>query len=336
MYYIISIFLIICSLTGNAFSQESVAVDISHKENVTIFIYHKFGEDRYPTTNVAVDRFAEQLQFLGDNGYAVLPLADIVKKIHNQETLPIKAAVITIDDGYSSIYDNAWPLLKKYKNFLTWQQIKEMQDAGVDFQDHGYSHHRFGERPDGMDEQEYRRWIKDDLIKGNDILTRHLGYKPMLLALPYGEYNTIIQEEAKSVGYDAVFSQDPGSVSSTIDLFAVPREPILGNEWASMPHFEKILKRRDLPFTNMLPQAKPLFNSNPDKFCVDLNNPKLYRENSLGIYVSELGWQKGNLHEGRLCVDNNATLIRRYYRVAVCGIENDCGKTAIRYWLLMK
>ena len=119
--------------------------------DATIFIYHHFDDDRYPTTNVSLKNFTEQMAYLADNNYTVMPLTELVDLLLNKKPLPQKVAVITIDDGYKTIYSNAWPVLKKYgfpftvflyvegiergyKNYLTWEQVKEMQAAGIDFQ----------------------------------------------------------------------------------------------------------------------------------------------------------------------------------------------------------
>lgn len=131
---------------------------------VTVLIYHRFGDDRYPTTNVPTARFKEQMEYLKKNNYQVISLQEMVLSIKNRQPLPDRAVVITIDDGYKSVYDVAWPILKSYgypftvflyvkatdknyKDILSWSEVREMKAAGVDFQDHSYSHHRFGDWP---------------------------------------------------------------------------------------------------------------------------------------------------------------------------------------------
>jgi hypothetical protein len=82
--------------------------------SVTVLIYHRFGEERYPTTNVSVDGFREQLTYLRDNNYQVLKLAELYRYLTEKKNLPDKATVITIDDGYKSVYQYAWPLLQSF------------------------------------------------------------------------------------------------------------------------------------------------------------------------------------------------------------------------------
>ena len=321
--------------------------------DVTIFIYHHFGDKRYPSTNVSMENFASQMQFLADNQYTVIPLARLVFLLKNKKNLPPKAAVITIDDGYKSVYTKAWPILKSlgfpftvflyvegvergFKDYLNWEQIKEMMATDADFQDHSYSHHRMADWPLGLTEGEYRQWIRADLVSSVNVLRERLGKRPKYFAIPYGEYNSIVMEEAKAMGYDAIFTQDPGSVSDNTDIFFIPREPILGNEWSTIAHFEKVLKRVDLPLSVITPTISPLKNQTPSRFGGRLLYPNRYVSSSFGIYVSELGWQTAKLDNGFVYINNVLPLTRRSNRVMITAKEKDSGRTAVRFWLLMQ
>ncbi len=319
---------------------------------VTVLIYHHFGRPEYPTTNVSVERFAEQMAYLAKEGYQVIPFSKLVAALNDEEAFPERAVVITIDDGYRTIYDQAWPILKQYKfpftvflygeglvkkfsNYLTWQQIAEMRQAGVDFQDHSYLHHRLARRPKGMSDDQYRRWIREDLEKNSALLTKRLGRRPDILALPYGEYNNTVLDEASKLGYRAICTQDAGSVSRDTDPFLITREPILGKDWTTMAHFKKILARVDLPVKEMEPSLEPLRDPGVKRFGARLLYPDRYRPGSLGIYVSELGWQPGRLDGDFLYIINDKPLTRDQNRVAVSGREKESGRTAIRFWLLI-
>ncbi|MCK5228092.1 MAG: polysaccharide deacetylase family protein [Desulfobulbaceae bacterium] len=327
--------------------------------DVVVFIYHRFGEAQYPTTNVDTERFREQMEFLQSEGYHVLPLSALVNSLKEKRPLPEKSVVITIDDGYASVYTEAWPILKsfgypftvflyakavekKYRNFITWEQAQEMHKAGVDIQDHSYSHSRFGSKNPGMsgmpeiNEEEYRTWIREDFKRSRKIFLNRMGRLPQYLALPYGEYNSLVHEEVKSLGYDAILTQDPGPVSEATPLVSIPREPILGNEWASMHHFKMVLNRVDLPITDTIPESIPLKDSMPEKFSARLLHPERYRPGSFGIYVSELGWNQVKQEGDVISFKNNVPLKRRTNRVMVSAREKESGKTAVRFWLLIK
>ncbi|MGV1098879.1 polysaccharide deacetylase family protein [Thiovibrio sp. JS02] len=320
----------------------------------TIFIYHHFGDKRYPTTSVSEENFLAQMRYLADNGYRVLSLAEVVHCLKAKIPLPEKTAVITIDDGYRSIYSVAWPILKsfgfpftvflyvegvekKYSNYLSWEQILEMQAAGVDFQDHSFSHHRMADWPRGVTEKEYRKWVRADLVSSVTILREKLGKRPRFFAIPYGEYNSIVLEEARSLGYDAIFTQDPGSVSADTDPFFIPREPILGKEWATLDHFIKVLNRADLPVANLTPSISPLEKAVPAVFGARVLYPERYDSGSFGIYVSELGWRKATMDsKGFVSMRNDLPLTRRSNRVMISAREKGTNRSAVRFWLLLQ
>ncbi len=320
----------------------------------TIFIYHHFGDKRYPTTNVSEENFREQMRYLAENGYQVLPLAEVVRSLRARLPLPAKAAVITIDDGYRSIYTVAWPILKshgfpftvflyvegiekKYSNYLSWDEIREMQAAGVDFQDHSFSHQRLADWPLDWSEQKYREWIRADLARGVALLSERLGRRPRFFAIPYGEYNAIVREEAEVMGYDAVFTQDPGALSNATDPFLVPREPILGKEWSTLAHFVKVLGRSDLPVAGLTPGISPRAQASSSRFGARVLHPERYDSTSYGIYVSELGWRKAEIDAtGFVSTEYGLPLTRRLNRVMISAREKGSNRTAVRFWLLMK
>ena len=316
----------------------------------TVLIYHRFGEDKYPSTNVSLARFREQLTYLRDNGYKVISLAEMLAGMRRNK-VPDNSVVITIDDSYKSVYQAAWPLLKSfaypftvfvyveatdknYPDYMTWEQIREMQAAGVDFQDHGYAHLHLAECPAGLDEQTCRSWISIDLARGARIMARELGERSRFLALPYGEYNSFVLAEAENMGYEAVLTQDPGSVGTETDFFQIPREPILGKEWSTMAHFKEVLGRVDLPLTEMSPDFVPLTADKVKQFSARITFPERYVSGSLGIFVSELGWQQGVLEGAVLRVKADKKLTRQYNRVFISGREKESGRMAIRSWLV--
>ncbi|OKY75221.1 MAG: polysaccharide deacetylase [Desulfobulbaceae bacterium DB1] len=319
---------------------------------VTVLIYHRFGEARYPTTNVSEERFREQLAYLMMNNYQVIPLADLVSALEHHTPLPEKAVVITIDDAYRSVYEVAWPILQsfgypftvfvyaqgveeKYKGFMTWEQIRELRKAGVDFQDHSYSHSRLVDRPKGLDDAGYRSWIRNDLQKGFDIMTERLGEKPKFFSIPYGLYDTTVLEEAKAMGYAAILSQDPGSVSPETDVMLIPREPILGNDWSTMAHFEEVLERVDMPVTAMEPRPAPRQEKVIRRFGAALLYPERYKQETLGIYVTGLGWHKARIDGNFVFIDNDRPLPQRITRITVSGKEKDSGRLAFRTWMVV-
>jgi len=345
------VFSLVFLLALPVFAAETDSVE-AERIGVTVLIYHRFGEDKYPTTNIDVERFREQLEYLKNNDYTVISLQQLVQFLRKGTKLPERSAVITIDDGYRSVYENAWPVLRgygypftvflytkatenKHWNYMTWDQVKEMKNAGVDFQNHGFAHDHMSSKPSEMDMDEYRAWIRADLAVSTRILSEELKERPRFFAVPYGEYNKTLLEEIRSFGYEAILLQDPGSVSSNTDPFAIPREPILGTDWSTMQHFQMVLERVDLPIAGEIPAAGQLSVTAPERFGAQLLYPERYIPGTLGIYVSELGWQKATLESNFASIANSSILKRRINRVAISGREKESGRTAIRYWMLI-
>ncbi|MDZ7641734.1 MAG: polysaccharide deacetylase family protein [Desulfurivibrio sp.] len=343
---VLSVLLLLWSAVG-----VSPGLAESSRGDATILIYHHFGDERYPTTNVGMDQFKEQLAYLDEQDYNVIPLAALVEMLATDTPLPPKTVVITVDDAYRSTYEQAWPELKKYdfpftvfvyvgalekgySNYLSWEQVEEMAAAGVDIQDHSYSHHRLADWPAEMDEEEYRSWIRRDLQKGRKILTQRLGEPPPFFAIPYGEYNHIVLAEAAGIGYEAVFTQDAGSVSDDTDLMMITREPILGEDWSTLEHFIKVLERVDLPLADYTPGLEPLAENPPPIIGARLLHPERYRPGTFGIFVSELGWQQATVEGDCVYIENDTELERRTNRVMISAREKESGRLALRYWML--
>lgn len=147
------------------------AQDVSF--NVSVITYHHFVPGRHQKTyNGSIldpQVFEKHLQYLAANNYTVITLKDLYFGLQGEKSLPAKGVVITMDDGYESVYHYAYPLLKKYhmpatvfliagkimedtsahldsryQSYLTAAQIKEMKESGLfDFQSHTYDLHRF-------------------------------------------------------------------------------------------------------------------------------------------------------------------------------------------------
>jgi peptidoglycan/xylan/chitin deacetylase (PgdA/CDA1 family) len=122
-----------------------------------IIMYHRFGEPKYPSTNIQLEQLDAHIKELKSGPYTVLPVNEIIKKLRANEGLPDRTIGITIDDASRSIYTEAWPRLKAAGlpftvfistahidsgsiHHLTWDQIREMRAAGVDFGHHSVSH----------------------------------------------------------------------------------------------------------------------------------------------------------------------------------------------------
>jgi peptidoglycan/xylan/chitin deacetylase (PgdA/CDA1 family) len=159
---------------------------------------------------VLAGHFRDQLASICAMGHHVISLGELWTWNWDpgREGLP---AVVTFDDGLSSDYEVAFPLLLEAalpaeffvstanvgrKGFLTWQQVNEMQRAGMSFQSHSHDHVDLVRLPI----RERERQLK----VSKQILEARLGQKVEFIAVPYGRLSTEVTELAVEAGYRAV------------------------------------------------------------------------------------------------------------------------------------
>ena len=202
------------------------------RDSATVLMYHRFGESRYPSTNISIEQFEAHLAHLAGGNYTVLKLDDIIMRLRAGELLPDRTVAITIDDAYLSVYTEAWPRLteagfpftlfvasspidRDLSGYMSWEQIRELQSSGVTIgsQTHTHPHmHRLS------DEE-----VRAEISTSNGRFIEELGLRPELFAYPYGEYSQFVIDAVKNAGFRAAFGQNSGIMHSADDQFQLPR-----------------------------------------------------------------------------------------------------------------
>ncbi|MBA4387582.1 MAG: hypothetical protein C0404_06345 [Verrucomicrobia bacterium] len=203
------------------------STEVNRKARVIVLGYHRFVERvRRPDTEITPAGFESQMQLLKDSGIQVIAMQDLLAWKRGEKNIADKCAVITVDDGYKSVYEKAWPVLSQYGypftlfiytdyvrggpqsggESLTWEQLAEMRDAGVDIQSHTLSHYDLRGKWAKALAAEDDNWLSNELGGSRSLLEQRLGIKVSALALPMGRYNTQVQEKAGEAGYEALFT----------------------------------------------------------------------------------------------------------------------------------
>lgn len=267
-------------------------------------MYHHFDKPEYPSTNIQLQQFDAQLDHLASAGYQVWPLTQIIDHLKSHKPIPDRIVALTVDDAYLSVYQHAFPRLKKRgwpltifvstdavdqrrPAYMSWAQLREMQAHNVTLANHSSSHaHLITQRPN-EDLAAWRQRVIDDINKGQQRLQQALGQTPpRLFAYPYGEYNLALKKIVAELGYSA-FGQQSGAINTFSDQQLLPRFP-MSEKFAALESF--IIKAASLPLaiqqqtplspiisTNLQPQLKlTLANSN-------------VRLDSLACYISGQG-----------------------------------------------
>lgn len=230
-----------------------------------VFMYHRFGEGDYPSTNVTLELFEEQLDYLERENFQVWPLPKLVTHLKQREPIPDKVVAITIDDAYESVFDHAFPMLQKrdmpftvfvatdpvderLPGYMSWEQLRALHTAGVTIANHGVSHDYLVRRGADESEKDWAQRVREDIVQGQARLQEELGSdvneSPRLFAYPFGEYNIEMMKMLEQMGY-AAFGQHSGPAAVHDDLRALPRFPV-NERYGDLVDFS--LKANTLPF----------------------------------------------------------------------------------------
>ena len=236
---IIFLFVGICLSGGYyAFSadQQRESIIVNQFSAVTL-VYHRFGDNRYPSANTSVQDFEAHIRYLKNHGFVFSTASQVYENC--EQFLDQKQVVITIDDGYHSFYLNGLTVLKRnnvkatlfintesvgWKDYLTWEQIKEISNQGIEIGHHSHAHSYFMNLSDSERVQKF----KDDLLKADYLFQKHLGYVPKVYSYPYGEFDQLMLNVLKKHGYKIAFAQNSGVWSEKSNQLAIPRFPIAG------------------------------------------------------------------------------------------------------------
>ena len=210
---------------------------------VPVLCYHRFGGTCRSALCVPETAFRAQLEYLKTNGYRSISLAELHDFMTYQRAIPLRSVVITIDDGYRSVYDTAYPLLKEYgfsatlfiytdfvgatSMSLTWDQLREMKAAGFEIESHSVTHSDLTLKKAGETDAGYRERIIRELVESKAIIDRELEQDTRFLAYPYSKYNRWVLAQTEAAGYHLGLTVERGSNPFFMDTLVLKRNQIL-------------------------------------------------------------------------------------------------------------
>lgn len=242
---------------------------------VPILMYHSIlnNPSRQGDYVITPDQFERDLQYLQENGYTTVVMADLIAYVKEGVPLPDKAVVLTFDDGYYNNIHYAHPLLLKYGmkavlspigvwtehytahpsecdrdnySHLTWEQLREMTQSGVwEIQNHSYDLHRLEQNQKGAakrkgeSDADYRQRLKADLETAQKRLTEQVGVTPTTFAYPFGAISAASQEVLTEMGFSASLSCEE-------------RTPILTRDPACLWRLGRYLRPADKDIASIL------------------------------------------------------------------------------------
>ena len=237
---------------------------VDQTAQVLIFCYHRLVDKiRYPGTEITPAAFEAEMKELKDKGITVISMQDLLAWKRGEKNIPPRSAVVTFDDGWKSQYEVAWPIMKKYGypftlfiytegvrggslgggEAITWEQLADLRDNGVDIQAHTATHQDLREghnvtviEPGGkrgrkkLTGADYEKWVQNEVAGCKELLEQRLGIKVNCFAVPFGNYNEHVKELARNAGYEAMFTVYGQPITYTSPLDSIGRYAIEANK----------------------------------------------------------------------------------------------------------
>ena len=264
-------------------------------------MYHRFDENKYPSTNIRNEVFIEHLNLIDEAKIEFISFEKF-KKIA-KKSMDKNYILLTIDDAFESFYINAWPILKKKKipfllfvntreigreGYMTWDQIREIdKNDFVSIGNHSHSHEYLIDWNNDK--------IKNDLETAINFFKKEIKYSPSVFSYPFGEYGNNLKKIVKDLNFEYAFGQHSGVIDQTKDFLELPRFPI-NEKYGELKRFKTILSTLPFPYESIIPEDRYLkADQNPPnvkiKFFDNLINIK-----NINCYSNEGNiWKKSNI-----------------------------------------
>ena len=212
--------------------------------------------------------------------------------------------LITIDDGFLSFYNNAWPILKKNKipfilfvstrevgnyGYMNWEQIQEISNYPfVEIGNHSHSHEYL------VDEE--LAVIKKDLLTSKELFKKKLKKNSIFFSYPFGEYSLKFKTLVEELDFKFAFGQHSGVVGNSSNSYELPRFPI-NEKYGELKRFATLLKTIPFSYLSIQPEEKYINDtSNPPKVKIKFSK-KTENLRSINCFSNEEDkWQNSQIN----------------------------------------
>jgi peptidoglycan/xylan/chitin deacetylase (PgdA/CDA1 family) len=224
-------------------------------QTVPILCYHKFNADESSPMNTPPHVFARQMKYLKDNGYRVISPKDLLNFLSYRHQIPKNCVLITIDDGFKSAYDVAWPILREHgftatlfvytdyvgisRKAITWDELRTLKTHGFTIGSHSVSHSDLTKKEQNETDEDFHKRQKKEIYLSKKIIDDALDQDTIFFSFPYGRHNAKVIQMTESAGYKMAVTVDQGSNPFFLNPLALKRNMILKKD---MKYFVSRLK----------------------------------------------------------------------------------------------
>ncbi len=220
-----------------------IAAAPSLASGVPILIYHHIqkisGAPGSPLHrwSISPENFEKQIAWIARQGFHPITMRQLTDHLKQKTPLPPNPIVLSFDDGWKDHYEIVFPLLKKHgfvatffittdsvghSSFVSWKQLEEMSEAGMDIQPHSLTHPHL----DWLGQKDAWR----EIIESKKAIEKHLKKPATIFAYPFGGYNSAVIQMVKRAGFESAvtvsglnhgFVQSPNNAIYTLPRFAI-------------------------------------------------------------------------------------------------------------------
>ena len=298
---------------------------------IVSLMYHRFNENQYPSTNIKIAIFKKQIEQINNKKINFMLPSNFDKNFNLKKER--KQILLTIDDAFSSFYENAWPILKKERipfilfvstqpvgkyGYMTWEQIKEIEKEDFAFiGNHSHSH-------EYLVEYNFNEF-KKDIDTSIRIFNNNIGYNPIFFSYPFGEFS-LEQKKYISNKFKYGFGQNSGVIDLNKDKYELPRFPI-NEKYGDLERFNFLLDLYPLEYKKILPEDKLILqNDNPPETIIEFFDEQKNLEQINCFSDEGKGWDKSvtELIDNKLYIKFRDKFNFRRGRIN-CSLNDDIG-----------
>lgn len=206
--------------------------------SVPALCYHQVRPGACGQFELTPETFREQLGILKAQGYRSLSSDDLLAVLHSDAASAGRAIVLSFDDGYASVYDYAFPIMKEmgftgiaciYPQFIgagnamSWEQLRELASEGWSIESHSMSHLNLAT---GYGTPAYAKMLEHEVAGSRTLIEKQLGLPVKFMVWPYGIYTEQAEQAARDAGYAGAMTVDGGANYPGLDPFRVKRQVV--------------------------------------------------------------------------------------------------------------